>query len=140
MAGMRLLLVHSFLLAVSIVRAAVTAYGPHVQQPLGTLTAASASYTGAATYDDVILNPPPVPNPPPPTSFAVQLETGSVSGLSIPQSGSFFGFSIELSVVTQVRKCQISCLLLASCNHCCATVGLNRFGVHSSCTHSRLRV
>ncbi|KIJ61735.1 glycoside hydrolase family 79 protein [Hydnomerulius pinastri MD-312] len=100
---MRLLLVHSFLFSIGIAHAAVTAYGPHVQQPLGTVTAASASYTGAATYNTVILTPPPVPNPPPPTSFGVELKTSGVSGLSVPQHGSFFGFSIEFSVVTQVR-------------------------------------
>ncbi|KAF9228223.1 glycoside hydrolase family 79 protein [Gyrodon lividus] len=99
---MRLLLVHSFLLVTGIVQAAITAYGPHVQQPLGTVTAASASYTGAATYNNIILTPPPVPSPPPPTSFDVELQTGGVLNLSIPQHGSFFGFSIEFSVVTQV--------------------------------------
>lgn len=102
---MRLLLVHSLLSVFGIVHGAVTVYGPHVQQPLGsqTVMAASASYTEAATYDQIVLTPPPVPNPPPPTSFGVQLQTGGVAtGLSIPQSGAFFGFSIEFSVVTQV--------------------------------------
>ncbi|KIK77729.1 glycoside hydrolase family 79 protein [Paxillus rubicundulus Ve08.2h10] len=96
------LLVHSFLLAIGIVQATVTVYGPHVQQPLGTVTAASASYTGAASYNDIVLTPPPVPSPPPPASFNVELQTGGVPGLSIPQHGSFFGFSVEFSVVTQV--------------------------------------
>ncbi|KAF9234870.1 glycoside hydrolase family 79 protein [Melanogaster broomeanus] len=103
MAIMRLL-VHSFLLAIGAVQAAVTAYGTHVQQPMGTVTAASAAYTGAATYNNVILTPPPVPSPPPPTSFDVKLQTGIVPGLSIPQHGSFFGFSIEFSVSTQVSS------------------------------------
>ncbi|KIM56993.1 glycoside hydrolase family 79 protein [Scleroderma citrinum Foug A] len=100
---MRLLLVHSFLSILGLVRGSVTVYG--VQQPLGTgtATAASASYTGSGIYNQVVLTPPPVPNPPPPTSFAVQLQTGgAASGLSIPQSGAFFGFSIEFSVATQV--------------------------------------
>lgn len=104
---MRLLLVHSFLSILGLVRGSVTVYGPHVQQPLGTATATAASslYTGSGIYNQVVLTPPPVPTPPPPTSFNVQLQTGgAVSGLSIPQSGAFFGFSIELSVVTQVRK------------------------------------
>ncbi|KAG6331398.1 hypothetical protein ID866_7691 [Astraeus odoratus] len=108
---MRLLLVHSFLsIAVGFTHAAVTVYGPHVQQPMGTstVTAASASYTGSALYNQVILNPPPVPNPPPPTSFGVQLQIGdATSGLSIPQSGAFFGFSIEFSVVTQVHYLEL---------------------------------
>jgi hypothetical protein len=34
----------------------------------------------------------------------VELQTGGVSGLSIQQEGSFFGFSIEFSVTTQVRE------------------------------------
>lgn len=102
--SMHLLLVHSFLLVIGIAHASVTIYGPHVQQPYGTVMATSGSYTGAASYDDVILTPPPLPNPLPPTSFEVQLQTGAVPGLSIPQHGSFFGFSIELSVVTTVRK------------------------------------
>ncbi|KAF8838073.1 glycoside hydrolase family 79 protein [Paxillus ammoniavirescens] len=108
---MRLLLVHSFLLAIGIAQAAVTVYGPHVQQPLGTVTAASASYTGAASYNDVVLTPPPVPSPAPPTSFNVELQTGGVHGLSIPQHGSFFGFSIEFSVVTQINTAVSSSFL-----------------------------
>ncbi|KAG1761827.1 glycoside hydrolase family 79 protein [Suillus occidentalis] len=99
---MRLLLVHSLIFSFTLARAAVTAYGPHVQSPLGTTTAASASYTGAASYDTTILTAPAPPNPAPPTQFNVELQTGGVSGLSIQQEGSFFGFSIEFSVTTQV--------------------------------------
>ncbi|KAG1807867.1 glycoside hydrolase family 79 protein [Suillus subaureus] len=100
---MHLLLVHSLLFSFGLAQAAITAYGPHVQSPLGTTTAASASYTGAASYDQTILNAPAPPNPPPPTQFNVELQTGdNLSGLSIQQEGSFFGFSIEFSVTTQV--------------------------------------
>ncbi|KAG1733524.1 glycoside hydrolase family 79 protein [Suillus lakei] len=99
---MRLLLVHSLIFSFGLAQAAVTAYGPHVQSPFGTTTAASASYTGAASYDQTILNAPAPPNPPPPTQFNVELQAGDVSGLSIQQEGSFFGFSIEFSVTTQV--------------------------------------
>ncbi|KAG2052586.1 glycoside hydrolase family 79 protein [Suillus hirtellus] len=99
---MHLLLVHSLFFSFGLVRAAVTAYGPHVQSPFGTTTAASASYTGSASYDRTVLQPPPPPNPPPPTQFNVDLQTGDVSGVSIQQQGSFFGFSIEFSVTTQV--------------------------------------
>jgi hypothetical protein len=102
---MHLLLVHSLLFSfgLQVAQAAVTAYGPHVQSPLVTTTAASASYTGAASYDQTILTAPPPPNPPPPTQFNVELQTGGdLSGLSIQQEGSFFGFSIEFSVTTQV--------------------------------------
>jgi hypothetical protein len=104
---MHLLLVHSLLFSfgLQVAQAAVTAYGPHVQSPLVTTTAASASYTGAASYDQTILTAPPPPNPPPPTQFNVELQTGGdLSGLSIQQEGSFFGFSIEFSVTTQVRE------------------------------------
>jgi len=104
---MRLFLVHSLLFSfgLQVAQAAVTAYGPHVQSPFGTVTAASASYTGAASYDQTTLVPPAPPNPPPPTQFNIKLQNGDVSGLSIPQEGSFFGFSIEFSVTTQLRKC-----------------------------------
>ncbi|KAH7913618.1 glycoside hydrolase family 79 protein [Hygrophoropsis aurantiaca] len=99
---MRLLLVHSFLLGLTFTQAAVTVYGPHVPGS-GTIDAPSASYTGAASYNPTTLTPPPVPNPPPATQFNIVLQNGNVAGLSIPQRGSFFGFSIEFSVVTQVR-------------------------------------
>jgi len=87
---MRLLLVHSFLLAIGIAHASDALYGPHVQQPYGIVTAASASYTSAASYDDVILTPPTLPNPPPPTSFDVQLQTDSdneFTGYAIYENG-----------------------------------------------------
>ncbi|KAJ6561989.1 glycoside hydrolase family 79 protein [Mycena capillaripes] len=77
------------------------------QQPFGATTtssgsAAAASYTGAAAYDPTILNAPAIPNPPPPTTFFQQLSSAPVPGLSIPQSGYFFGFSVEFSVINQV--------------------------------------
>lgn len=87
------------------VTASITVYS---QEPfgVGTTTAAAATYTGAAAYDPTVLNPPPVPSPPPPTQFSIQLQSSSsdVNGLSIPQSGSFLGFSIEFSVINQVRE------------------------------------
>ncbi|EIN05065.1 hypothetical protein PUNSTDRAFT_107355 [Punctularia strigosozonata HHB-11173 SS5] len=46
------------------------------------------------------LVPPPLPDPPLSNAFTVAL-SNSPNGLSIPQSGSFFGFSIELSVINQ---------------------------------------
>ncbi|EGO20268.1 glycoside hydrolase family 79 protein [Serpula lacrymans var. lacrymans S7.9] len=90
----------------SMVASDVTVYGPYKQQTLGiagTATAASASYTGSAAYNPTTLTPPPVPNPPPPSQFNIQLQNGGVPGLSIPQKGSFLGFSVEFSVVTQIR-------------------------------------
>ncbi|KAJ6507834.1 glycoside hydrolase family 79 protein [Mycena vitilis] len=77
------------------------------QQPFGATasasgSAAAASYTGAAAYDPTILNAPPTPNPAPPTTFFQQLSSAPVPGLSVPQSGNFFGFSVEFSVINQV--------------------------------------
>jgi len=70
-----------------------------------TVTAASAYYTGAAAYDTTILKPPPVPSDPSvPTNFGLQLWSGGMTNLSVPQQGSFFGFSIEMSVANLVCK------------------------------------
>ena len=87
---MRLLLVHSFLPAIGIAHASDVLYGPHVQQPYGIVTAASASYASAASYDDVISTPPTLLNPPPSTSFDVQLQTDSdneFTGYAIYENG-----------------------------------------------------
>ena len=60
-----------------------------------------------SAFNNVILKAPPVPSPPPPTKFALQLGSTaqSVSGLSIPHTGSFLGFSIEMSVANQIGMC-----------------------------------
>ena len=75
------------------------------QPTTSTAAAADATYTGSAAYDTTVLNPPA-----PPTDlakdFPVQLLSGGMDGLSIKQKGSFMGFSIELSVADQIRKCQ----------------------------------
>ncbi|OCH90122.1 hypothetical protein OBBRIDRAFT_793583 [Obba rivulosa] len=70
----------------------------------GTAVFDPGNYTGDAAFNPVILAPPPLPSPAPPTQFTVQLPNNAQNqpGLSIPQSGSFLGFSIEMSVVTQV--------------------------------------
>lgn len=89
---------------------AVTVYG---QIPLGqTRTAAANPYaTGPPVknipaYDETILNPPELPAERAPTQFTLSLQAvnGTVPGLSIPQSGTFYGFSIEMSVITQLRE------------------------------------
>ncbi|KAG7447455.1 glycoside hydrolase family 79 protein [Guyanagaster necrorhizus] len=86
----------------SAVCAQVTVY---FQQPLNAQTSASsadaASYTGAAAYNPTVLNPPPIPDPLPPMQFGIQLQNGGTTGVSIVQSGSFVGFSIEMSVTDQ---------------------------------------
>jgi len=74
-------------------------------------TPPAATFTGAAAYDRTILTPPAVPNPPLPPLVPIQLtSSGGIPGLSIPHSGAFFGFSVEMSVVNQV--CEFSSHLL----------------------------
>lgn len=94
------------------VRASVTVYGVAgpVQQTLdggasGTSSAAPAGYTPPA-FNSVVLQAPAIPQPAPPTQFGLSLQpsTQGVANLSIPQSGAFYGFSIEFSVVTQVGE------------------------------------
>jgi hypothetical protein len=82
------------------VRAAITVYS---QRPLDF---AGATYTGAAAYNPTTLVPPPLPTPNPPNRFLITLPRNGtqVSGLSIPQNGSFLGFSIEFSVINQIRE------------------------------------
>ncbi|KAF5326359.1 hypothetical protein D9611_001067 [Ephemerocybe angulata] len=84
--------------------ASVTVYYQVNQHHLASSTnsAALADYTGAAAYDPTVLNPPPTPNPPIPIRFELELRNGGTPGLSITQTGAFFGFSIEMSVVDQV--------------------------------------
>lgn len=92
---------------------AVTIYG---QMPLaqtmsvaGTGSAQVAQPTYAA-YDQTVLVPPQVPNPAPATAYTLSLQRDAtaVNGLSIPHvGGSFWGFSVEMSVINQVCElCQ----------------------------------
>ncbi|KAF7302487.1 Glyco-hydro-79C domain-containing protein [Mycena chlorophos] len=84
------------------VHAKITVY--HQEPFMGTKTGTAniMQYTGAAAYDATTLSPPPVPESPLPTAFPVQLSYEVVPGVSIPQSGHFYGFSIEFSVISQV--------------------------------------
>jgi hypothetical protein len=87
--------------------AQVTIYG---QIPLGqarasTSTAADPATTTNAAYNDTVLAAPGPPNPAPSMQFTLDLPqfTDQVQGLSIEHNdGSFWGFSIEMSVVTQI--------------------------------------
>jgi len=81
----------------------VTVYYLQGQNPFQTTTAAAANYTGSAAYNPTILTPPPVPSDLV-TKFPIQLINGGTPGVSIPQTGQFFGFSIEMSVINQVRE------------------------------------
>jgi len=84
---------------------AVTLYYQPGQTPLAeaTSTAAGAAYTGLAAYNPLVLTPPPPPGPANfTTQFSLPLTNAVPSQASIQQSGSFFGFSVEMSVVNQV--------------------------------------
>ena len=89
-------------------QAQVTVYyeahaGPQAPLGTGTATGAAANYTGAAAYNPTTLNPPPPPGAQAlPTQFAIQPPNAVPPGASILQNGSFFGFSVEMSVVNQV--------------------------------------
>jgi long-subunit fatty acid transport protein len=87
---------------------AVTVYyqvGAQAALASGAGTGAAANYTGAAAYNPTTLNPPSPPGPTAmPTNFAIQPIIAVPPGASIPQKGSFFGFSVEMSVVNQVGK------------------------------------
>jgi hypothetical protein len=97
-----------FLSLLHVSQASVTVYS-QVAFGQGTPTAGSpaANYTGAAAYDPLVLTAPPIPNPAPATQFTLQLQSTAqaVQGLSIMQKGAFLGFSIETSVINQVREC-----------------------------------
>jgi hypothetical protein len=101
-------MISPFLLALPSVQgtlAAVTVYG---QIPLGFTQTVSTNNptTTLAAYNDTILIPPPVPNPLPANAFTLELPAAAAdfAGLSIRQPGSFYGFSIEMSVITQVGE------------------------------------
>jgi hypothetical protein len=86
--------------------ASVTVYG---QLPLAqTNSAYRPAATTLAAYNDTVLAPPPLPSPVPARQFTIPLQqnANAVNGLSIPHTGglSFFGFSIEMSVVSQVSE------------------------------------
>jgi hypothetical protein len=69
--------------------------------PTSVYTAGIAAFTGSAAYNTAELTIPALPNPMPALSFNIQLYSGGMANLSIPQS-AFMGFSIEMSVSTQV--------------------------------------
>jgi hypothetical protein len=113
---MRLFLPSPLVLVIlsSLVNASVTVYHqvPFADSSV-TTTAASANHTSAPAYDSTVLTPPPVPAGLT-TQFGIQLSSSSaaVQGLSIPQKGSFMGFSIEFTVVNQI--CEFNHVLSSS--------------------------
>jgi hypothetical protein len=94
--------------AVAFAQASVTIYH---QIAFGFTATPTGSNPPAATtlaaYNNTRLVPPPIPSPPPPNAFTLTLpqNAAAVNGLSIPHVGpSFWGFSIEMSVISQVHK------------------------------------
>jgi len=97
------------LLALSLVgtAGALTTYG---QVPLASLTATAAIPTltpnQSAAYDTTYLTPPTIPQDgtAPATTFnlALAATNASVYNISIMQHGSFYGFSVEMSVISQL--------------------------------------
>ncbi|KAF5386537.1 hypothetical protein D9757_005918 [Collybiopsis confluens] len=79
---------------------AITVYYAPGQNPTST-SADVASYTGAAAYNPTTLDPPALPNPMPQLSLNFNLQSNA-AGMSIPQSGAFLGFSVEMSVSNQI--------------------------------------
>ena len=58
-------------------------------------------------YDGTRLIPPALPQPLPATTFTLELprDASQMQGLSIPHvGGGFYGFSIEMSVLSQIGK------------------------------------
>ena len=82
---------------------AVTVYS---QIPLGATQTlpAGASYTGLPAYDPTTLTAPDLEPIPGPYSLQLTSDVNAVGGVSIPVNGTFYGFSIEVSVVNQIRK------------------------------------
>ncbi|KAJ7227744.1 glycoside hydrolase family 79 protein [Mycena haematopus] len=89
------------LLLVGSSRANVTVYGQNNQAAFSTAPA-GAAYTGVAAYNPGTLVPPPVPTPAVLTTIPINLQNSGTPNLSIKQKGSFFGFSIEMSVSNQI--------------------------------------
>ncbi|KAH9914072.1 glycoside hydrolase family 79 protein [Epithele typhae] len=68
------------------------------------------AYTQLAAYNPIYLYPPAIPSPAPANTFAIGVPTDAalMSALSIKQSGTFFGFSIEMSVANQLSDSHIN--------------------------------
>jgi hypothetical protein len=85
----------------ALVSASITVYYAQGHKHLDGTATVTAGVAGPSVYRQ-LLNPPPPPvslN----TQFDIQLQHDT-PGLSIPQSGAFVGFSIEMSVANQICK------------------------------------
>jgi hypothetical protein len=94
-----------FVLSLGLASAQYTVYQPLQQVIFGGSTNGSIQSltTTSAAYDPTVLQAPAPPNPPVPTNQFIQLYSGGMNDLSMPLSGAFFGFSIEMSIATHVR-------------------------------------
>ena len=106
----------------TLARAELTIYGLQGQTtiqigPLATTTTAAPTttyvtdhsvptFTGAAAYNQVYLAPPAIPDPAPANTFSINVpqDASLQQGLSIKLNGTFFGFSIEMSVANQLSE------------------------------------
>lgn len=79
-------------------------------QITATSSGAQAAYTGLQAYNPIKLNAPALPNPAPANAFNINLRAAPPPGLSIKINGSFFGFSIEFSVLNQVCEYRVTVL------------------------------
>jgi len=98
-------------LSLGLASAQYTVYQPHQQVIFGgnnNSSVQSLTTAASAAYDPTVLQAPAPPNPPVPTNQFIQLYAGGMNGLSMPLSGAFFGFSIEMSIATHVRTYYLS--------------------------------
>ncbi|KAJ6543162.1 hypothetical protein B0H19DRAFT_1035502 [Mycena capillaripes] len=96
-------LIRSFFLLLPLIGLAgaeITVY--HANNQAAFTTAPGAKYTGVAAYNPTTISPPPLPTPSVLTTIPINLQNSGTPNLSIKQKGSFFGFSIEMSVTNQV--------------------------------------
>ena len=102
-------LIHSFYLSSIVIRSVQASITVYNQTPFGQQSRTNDNpiipTPISAAYDETQLEPPPIPTAFNRT-FALNLvgDAKDVAGLSIPHwsGASFFGFSIEMSVVNQV--------------------------------------
>jgi hypothetical protein len=94
----------------SVVHADVTVYYVDGVQPSQGAVPGQGTYTGEQAFNPIVLAPPPIPSPPPPTYFDVRLQDGNPAALSIKHSGTFFGFSVDFAVASQICACPASIL------------------------------
>lgn len=127
-----------FVCALGLAESSVTVYYAPGQNPQSVGSAAAAAYTGAAAYNPTTLTPPPVPTALN-KNFPIQLVQGGVPGSSIQIPGHFFGFSMEMSVVDQIREFSFIGGVLSHSHHI-SLVGKNSCVLYSRCVRPSLNL